>query len=177
MTVATAQRQPPTATQHAIGVAPGLPVLIRPACHADIAAVRQFLVGLSPESSYRRFFTGLGRIPDEFVRRLVGVDHDRRDALVALAGDSVVALADYTLLADGPDAAELGVVVADGWQRHGLGPRLVTELVAMAQGRGVTRLRAHTLAENARVARLLRRRWPNARPTREDTVLIWDLPL
>jgi acetyltransferase len=151
--------------------------VLRPACHTDVDGVRQFLDGLSLESSYRRFFTGLGRIPNEFVRRLVDVDHDRREALVAVAGHTVVALADYAVLAGSLDTVEVGVVVADRWQRRGLGPRLVEELMATARGRGLTRLRAHTLAENARVARLLRRRWPNAQPTREDTLLIWDLPI
>jgi GNAT superfamily N-acetyltransferase len=146
-------------------------------CPTDVGIVRLFLAGLSPESSYRRFFTGLGRIPDRIVRRIVDVDHDQREALVAVAAGAVVALADYARLAGAPDAAELGVVVADDWQRCGLGPQLVGELLALAHDRGVTRLRAHTLAENARIARLLRRRWPAARPEREDTLLVWDLPL
>jgi ribosomal protein S18 acetylase RimI-like enzyme len=156
--------------------APATPILrcVRP---DDVEDVRRFLAGLSLESSYRRFFTGIGRIPDRFVRRFVDVDHDRREAMVAVAGDDVVGLADYALLGGGREAAEFGVVVADGWQRRGLGPRLVTELLALADGRGVTTVRVHVLAENARVQRLLHRRWPAARPTLEDNLLIWDLPL
>jgi GNAT superfamily N-acetyltransferase len=201
MTVATAQRQARTGTPAAAtpdGTRPGAalvadvlladglvadvlvadtPVWLRSVCPTDAAGVRLFLAGLSLESSYRRFFTGLGRIPDRFVRRLVEVDHERREALVAVAGGAVVALADYALLADCPGAAEIGVVVADGWQRRGLGPHLVGTLLAVAQARGVTQVRAHTLAENARVARLLRRRWPTARPELEDSQLIWELPL
>jgi GNAT superfamily N-acetyltransferase len=151
--------------------------LIRPTCPADIESVRTFLTGLSVESSYRRFFTGLGRIPDRFVRQLVDVDHERRECLVALAGEDVIALADYALLAGSPQTAELGVVVADAWQRQRLGPYLAGRLLAVAYARGVRQLRAHTLAENARVARLLRRQWPTARPIREDTLLVWHLPL
>jgi acetyltransferase len=158
--------------------AAGPAAVIRPACRLDVGAVREFLRGLSTESSYRRFFTGLGRIPDGFVRRLMDIDHDRREALVVVAGDgAVVALADYTVLTGRPDTAEFGVVVADGWQRHGLGPRLLEELMAIARSRGISRMRAHSLADNARVARLLRRRWPEAKPEREDTLLIWDLTL
>lgn len=152
-------------------------ILIRPACPADTESVRRFLTGLSVESSYRRFFTGLGRIPDRFVRQLVDVDHARREALVAVAGEAVVALADYALVAGCPQTAELGVVVADAWQRRGLGPELLGRLLTVAHGRGVRQLRAHTLAENARVARLLRRHWPTARPEREETLLVWHLPL
>jgi GNAT superfamily N-acetyltransferase len=159
-----------------VGSGAAAPIL-RCVCSGDVEDVRRFLAGLSVESSYRRFFTGIGRIPDRLVRRLIDVDHDRREAMVAVAGDDVVALADYALLAGGRDAAEFGVVVADDWQRRGLGPRLVTELLTLAGCRGVTTVRVHALAENARVQRLLHRRWPTARPTREDNLLIWDLTL
>ncbi|MEN3360110.1 MAG: hypothetical protein V7637_4092 [Mycobacteriales bacterium] len=152
-------------------------ILIRPTCPADIESVRRFLTELSAESSYRRFFTGLGRIPDRFVRQLVDVDHERRESLVALAGEDVIAVADYALVAGSPRTAELGVVVADAWQRRGLGQHLLDRLLAVAHARGVRQLRAHTLAENARVARLLRRRWPAARPAREETLLVWHLPI
>jgi GNAT superfamily N-acetyltransferase len=158
-------------------VPPGIRTLIRPTSCADVERVRQFLTGLSAESSYRRFFTGLGRVPERFVRQLVEVDHERREALVVLAGEAVIALADYALLAGCPGSAELGVVVADGWQRRGLGQQLVGHLLAVAHTRGVTQLRAHTLAENIRVARMIRRRWPAARPERDEALLIWQLPL
>jgi len=151
--------------------------LVRPAGAEDADPTRAFLAGLSLESSYRRFFTGVGRPSDRLVRRLVDVDHDRREALVAVAGAEIVGLADYALIAGRADVAEFGVVVADGWQRRGLGPRLVGELLAVAGDRGVVAMRAHTLADNARVARLLRRRWPAVRPVREDTLLVWELPL
>jgi acetyltransferase len=152
-------------------------VLMRPVCPTDTPGVRLLLAGLSAESSYRRFFTGLGRISDRLVSRLVDVDHDRRESLVAVVDATIVALADYAVLAACPDTIEIGVVVADAWQRRRIGPLLVGELLALAQRRGAARLRAHTLAENARIARLLRQRWPAARPEREDTLLVWDLPL
>jgi GNAT superfamily N-acetyltransferase len=158
-------------------VVPEAVVAVRPAGPGDTERARRFFDGLSLESSYRRFFTGIGRLPDRFIQRLVVVDHDRREAFVAVVGDDIVALADYALLAGCRDTAEFGVVVADGWQRRGLGPRLVTELLAVAESRGVTAVRAHTLAENGRVLKLLQRRWPAARPEREDTLLIWQLPL
>jgi hypothetical protein len=38
-------------------------------------------------------------------------------------------------------------------------------------------LRAHTLPDNARVARILRRRWPDGAPRFADGTLVWELPL
>jgi GNAT superfamily N-acetyltransferase len=152
-------------------------ILIRATCPADIECVRRFFTELSVESSYRRFFTGLGRIPERFVRQFVEVDHKQRAALVAVAGEQVIALADYALVGGTPSTAEIGVVVADRWQRLGLGQYLLGQLLSLAYDQGVRQLRAHALAENARVARLLRRRWPTARPVREDTLLLWHLPI
>jgi hypothetical protein len=150
-----------------------VPVL-RPYGPQDPAAVRAFLGGLSLDSAYRRFFTGIGSPPSAtLVRRLTAVTPGRAIVLAVTAA-GVVGLAD-SVIADG--VVELGVVVADGWQRRGLGWPLCVEALRPALEAGVPTLRAHTLPDNARVARMLRRRWPDARPCFEDGTLIWDLPL
>jgi ribosomal protein S18 acetylase RimI-like enzyme len=143
---------------------------------ADRAAVRSFLAGLSLESAYRRFFTGLGSPSSTLVRHFVEVDHDRREAVVAVRDGEVVGLADCTRLADG-ETVEVGVVVADRWQRRALGPRLVRTVLAAARDRGARQVRLHALVENDRVARLVRRSWPGGSPTRDGAVLVWDLVL
>jgi GNAT superfamily N-acetyltransferase len=150
-------------------------VEMRPVTPADHSAVRAFLAGLSLSSAYRRFFTGIGSPSSTLVRRLVEVDHDRRSALLALAGGEVVGLADTAIV----DAAtvELGVVIADRWQRRGLGPRLIAAALEPAIARGCTTLLAHTLPDNTRVARLVRRRWPGADPSWDGDCLVWTLPL
>jgi GNAT superfamily N-acetyltransferase len=159
----------------AVGAPPEL-VEIRPAGPGDREAVRAFLAGLSLDSGYRRFFTGIGSPSAALVGRLVDVDHDRRETVLGLVGPEVVGLADCARLADGC-TVELGVVVADAWQRLGLGPRLARAVLDLAVARGATALRVHALADNARVARMLRRRWPDHSPTRDDATLVWDLPL
>jgi GNAT superfamily N-acetyltransferase len=150
---------------------------IRPVEPGDAAALRAFLEGLSPDTVYRRFFTGFGKVAGRFVDGLVCLDHVRREALVAVAGGEVIGFADYAVLTEAADVVEFGVVVADRWQRHGIGPALTRDLLGLAAGRGARTVRAHTLAENARAAKMLRRRWPTGRPVRDGTLLIWDLPL
>ena len=153
------------------------PVLaVRPVTPADRAAVHGFLAGLSLDSAYRRFFAGLGSPSSALVRQLVEVDHDRREAVLARWGDQVVGLADCTRL-DGGVTVELGVVVADRWQRRGLGPRLARTVLELAIARGARTVRMHALAENDRVARLIRRSWPDAVPARDATVLAWEQAL
>jgi acetyltransferase len=159
----------------AIAAVPG--VLLRDARPEDGAAVRDFLSGLSLDSAYRRFFTGIGSPPSGgLVRRLVEADPDRRTVVLAIAGAEVVGLADTTVVDDG-QAVELGVVLADRWQRRGLGWQLCAAALIPALTRGVPLLRAHTLPDNARVAKILRRRWPDGAPRFVDGTLIWELPL
>jgi ribosomal protein S18 acetylase RimI-like enzyme len=160
----------------AIGALIAEPVDIRPVRPADLPAVHAFLVGLSLDSAYRRFFTGLGSPSTAFVRQFVEVDHDSRETLLALLGDEVVGMADCARQAD-RRTVELGVVVADGWQRRGLGPRLAREALDLAAARGATTLLVHALADNARVPRMLRRRWPDSPPASEHGTLVWYLPL
>ena len=50
---------------------------------------------LSRETVYRRFHAPLHRLPAETVRRLVEVDHDLREAVVAEVGGEVVGVARY----------------------------------------------------------------------------------
>jgi GNAT superfamily N-acetyltransferase len=152
-------------------------VLLRDARPEDCAAVRDFLSGLSLDSAYRRFFTGIGSPPSgALVRRLVEADPDRRTVVLAIAGAEVVGVADTTLVDDGR-AVELGVVLADRWQRRGLGWQLCAAALTPALSRGVPVLRAHTLPDNARVAKILRRRWPDSAGRFEDGTLVWELPL
>jgi hypothetical protein len=69
------------------------------------------------------------------------------------------------------------VVVADRWQRRGLGWPLCAAALGPALARGVPVLRAHTLPDNARVAKILRRHWPDGAPRFDDGTLVWELPL
>ena len=57
---------------------------------------------LSPETIYRRFHAPLRRPPVHAVPRLVSVDHDLREALVAVVGDDVVGVARYDRSATDP---------------------------------------------------------------------------
>src|SRR5829696_5647359 len=148
---------------------------LRAADADDEDAVRAFLGGLSPDSAYRRFFTGIGPQPVTLARRLVQIRPDRV-AMLALAGAEVVGVAD-TALVDGGRAVELGVVLADGWQRRGLGWPLCRAALEPALALGAETLVAHTQPDNARVARMLRRQWPDGRPRLDDGTYVWALPL
>ena len=80
--------------------------------------------------------------------------------VVVIARHGAVCVGLGALAAGGSGPCELGVVVEDAWQRHGVGTRLVAALVAEARRRGITQIRADVLGEDAFIAGLLRRVGP-----------------
>lgn len=117
---------------------------------------------LSPESVYRRFFTLYTHPPAGALRQLADVDHDRRDAMVAVVGDEIVGVARYSALDGRPGEAEVAVVVEDAWQGRGLGRRLLDCATSLARLHGMTTLSATVLAENVPAIAMLRAAYPDA---------------
>lgn len=153
------------------------PVTFRPIAPDDLDRLRRFGCGLSPQTRYRRFLSGLRRLPEPTLRRLVEVDHVDREAVVALVGEELVGVARYERAAHDSGVADVAVVLADAWQGQGLGPRLLEALLERAARNGVRRLHATVLADNEPVRRLLRRRWPAVRPRWDGPLLDYELPL
>jgi len=142
----------------------------------DLDRVRRFYRGLSTDSVYNRFFTG-GQPGDAELRRLFDADPGARDVLTALAGRDVIGLVEGAASMDVPGAVEIGLVVADAWQGHGIGWRLIRAIVPPAAARGASIIQAHTLAENRRMARLMRRLCPDARPQLDGSLHTWLVPI
>jgi RimJ/RimL family protein N-acetyltransferase len=149
---------------------------IRPLRPDDIDRVQRFFGRLSLDSAYRRFFTG-GRPGDMELRRLFNAEPGTRDALLALAGGEVVGLAEGTPNRRLPEMVEIGVVVADAWQHNGIGLSLVRTLTHYAAARGALAVRADTQADNYRMARIMRRLWPDTRPQLDGPLHTWCVPV
>jgi RimJ/RimL family protein N-acetyltransferase len=128
---------------------------VRPIEPGDTEALRRMFYRLSADTVYRRFFRPIHEPSASVLRYLCAVDHDRRDALVAVdpAGE-VIAVARYDRLGDS-DEAEVAVVVEDAWQGHGIGSRLVRKLGALAESRGLQVFTATMLGDNRAAAKLL----------------------
>ena len=129
----------------------GTLVRIRPIASADAELIREFVRSLSLETRYLRFMTAVNELSPQMVDRLTGIDHRRDAALIAVVGDGgvecVVAVARYALDVDG-ESCDFAIVVADDWQGHGLGRRLLTLLIETAAARGLKRIAGDVLAVN-----------------------------
>jgi GNAT superfamily N-acetyltransferase len=145
--------------------------LIRPVTPADEAVLHDFFAALSVESRYLRFFAPV--TPSCGLLDLMAGKPAHVDAIVAVADGVIVGhamAADRPAAGDpghpgrpgGPRATDVGVVVADAWQRRGVGAALMRALIGRAQARGVTALAMDVLPGNRRVLAMIAGHWPDA---------------
>ena len=137
-------------------------VATRPVQPDDRVLFRRLWPRLSRDTVYRRFHSPLHGLPSETLDRLVTVDHERREAVVAVVGGEVVGVARYDRSPADPDTAEFAILVEDAWHGMGLGRQLLVELVDLAASRGVRTLTATVQRDNDRVIGLIRRLLPGS---------------
>jgi GNAT superfamily N-acetyltransferase len=123
----------------------------------DARCVREFLERLSPETRHRRFLSPMPRITEAVVEHFTFYDPRERLVLAATApgtgGEEVVGLADVSLGNTG--VAEIGLVVDEEHQCHGIGRLLSEAIASLALSRGATHLKAEMLDSNPAVLKLL----------------------
>jgi GNAT superfamily N-acetyltransferase len=154
-----------------------IPVATRPVRPDDLNRFCALWSRLSPETIYRRFHSPVRRLPPAVAHHLVEVDHDRREALVAVVGDDVVGVARYDRSPGDPTTAEFAVLVEDAWQGVGLGRQLLLEITELAARRGVRTVAASVQADNDRMLHLIRRLLPAPRLRVDASVYEISSPL
>jgi GNAT superfamily N-acetyltransferase len=154
---------------------------IRPVDPAQQAALSDFFAALSVETRYRRFFAPVR--PSHGLLDLLSGRPANVDAIVAVADGVIVG---HAMAADRPEdhrepcgsrATDIGVVVADGWQRRGVGAALMRALVIRAQARGVTSLAMDVLPGNRQVLAMIIGHWPDAAIAHSPDSLDIRIPL
>ena len=144
----------------------GLAIAIRPARTAELPALGDFFAGLSVQSRYLRFFSPITPGP-ALLNLLCGGD-GTTDAVLATRDGVIIG---HGMAADrsgpcGTPTTDIGVVVADAWQRQGLGSALVRALITGAQVRGVTTVTMDVMHGNDRALAMIKGHWPAARARR-----------
>jgi acetyl coenzyme A synthetase (ADP forming)-like protein len=130
----------------------GSTLRLRATTPADEGALVEFFGRLSPESLHLRF-QGAVRVDGRLVARFLRGDGSESLSLVGELADEggasrVIALGTYVRLRD-PARAEVAFVVADAFQRRGIGTRLLERLASHARAEGIERFVAQVLPENA----------------------------
>jgi CBS domain-containing protein/GNAT superfamily N-acetyltransferase len=136
-------------------------VAIRPIRPDDAPRLQDSFVRMSAQTIYDRFLGFRKGLPDPDARYLTNLDYERHMALVAtidLDGeDTIIGVARYHVLDDDPDCAEFAIVIADSFQRQGLGSWLMKRLLEYAQQRGLRSLLGLTHLHNNRLLRFVQR--------------------
>lgn len=135
----------------------GTAVTIRPIRPEDEGLEQEFVRNLSDESRYHRFRETVRELSPRMLSHFTRVDYDRHMALIAVGerdGHEIqIGVARYVAGSD-RQRCEFAIVIADGWQRKGLGTRLMQALMAAARGAGMREMYGEVLAGNYRMLRL-----------------------
>ena len=129
----------------------GSSVAIRPIRPEDAEIEREFVTSLSPAAKYMRFMSTLNELTPAMVAHFTQIDYDREMALIAVvpegAGERQIGVCRYAVDADDL-SCEFALVIAEPWQRRGLGRHLMERLIEVARAQPETHERPDILCEH-----------------------------
>ena len=163
----------------------GAPWVIRPIRPEDAEALQAFIRDLSERSRYMRFVSMMRELTPRMLARYTQVDYHRELALVATTRvpnpanrghpqEIIIGLAHYLRNPDG-QGAEYALVIADDWQRKGLGPNLMGMLIEAAREQQLAYIDGIVLAGNRPMLTLMTRLGFKIDPEPDDPSLrrVW----
>ena len=135
----------------------GLDVRLRLTRPNDRVCLRGFLERLRPETRQRRFLSPMPRVPESVVDHFTFYDPRERLVLAATTlgegGEEVLGLGDVSFADTG--VAEIGLVVDEDHQSHGIGKLLTEAIASLALARAASHLKAEMLDSSPAVLKLL----------------------
>jgi acetyltransferase len=147
-------------------------ITIRPIRPEDAEMEQEFVKSLSEESKYYRFMDTLRELTPAMLVRFTQIDYDREMALIATLpgkGEKIVQIgvARYVTNPDG-ETVEFALAVADDWQMHGVGRKLMTSLIDVARQKGFRAIVGDVLTMNSKMFRLMTTLGFTVQPHHED---------
>lgn len=129
----------------------GTPAKLRPIRPEDEPLVQEMFQNLSKESLYYRFFGYVPQVTHEFLTRYTQNDYDREVAIITeieQAGKKKM-IGVVRIIADAWDeGAEYAILIADAWQKQGLGSILTDFILEIARDKGIHKIYASVLSTN-----------------------------
>ena len=132
----------------------GVPFVVRPIRPEDEPGVAAFHASLSARTVRARYGSDLAlaeRTAHERLTRICFVDYDREIALVAeapgTAGPEIAGVVRLSRV-HATDDKQLTLVIADAWQRRGIGTQMVRSAIAVARKEGTERVLAQMSPDN-----------------------------
>jgi acetyltransferase len=129
----------------------GKKVTLRHITPGDAVIEQKFVRKLSAQSRYMRFHGTIKELNKKDLARFTNPDPHNEEALIILykgeKDEEEVGVARFVIDPDG-NGCEFAVVVADEWQKHGLGEKLMQALISHANSRGIKRIHGSVLKNN-----------------------------
>jgi acetyltransferase len=156
-------------------LASGLDVVIRPIKPEDAGIEQDFIRNLSDQSRFFRFMRAMQELTPDMLARFTQIDYDREMAFVALKkGPKGMVEFGVARYVTNPDwsSAEFALVVADEYQRKGVGTKLMQALMSTAKNRGLKILEGEILEQNRPMRSLVKKLGFIEEPIPEDPQVV-----
>jgi acetyltransferase len=140
-------------------LADGTKLTLRHIAPTDANREQSFVHGLSAQSSYLRFHGTIKELSKKELKTFTEPDSRNAVALIVLhsgeSGEEEIGVARYVI---DPDRAncEFAIVVADAWQKRGIGKRLMNALISHLQTSGVKQISGSVLKSNSAMLKFIK---------------------
>ncbi|MGX5837012.1 bifunctional acetate--CoA ligase family protein/GNAT family N-acetyltransferase [Aeromonas piscicola] len=155
-------------------------VLLRPIRPEDEPAHKQFVLKVSDEDRYKRFFADVGELGHEELARMTQIDYDREMAFVAVGQDGAFnqQILGVVRAISNPDQsdAEFAILVRSDLKGLGLGKLMMEKIVRYARERGIGQLSGMTMPSNRGMINLAKQLGFKIDIQLEDGVVNMELP-
>lgn len=155
-------------------------VLLRPIRPEDEPAHKQFVLKVSDEDRYKRFFADVGELGHEELARMTQIDYDREMAFVAVGQDGAFSqqILGVVRAISNPDLsdAEFAILVRSDLKGLGLGKLMMEKIARYARERGIGQLSGMTMPSNRGMINLAKRLGFKIDIQLEDGVVNMELP-
>ena len=140
-------------------LADGTKLTLRHIASTDADREQAFVHGLSPQSRYLRFHGTLKDLSKKELKRFTEPDSRNEVALIVLrsreTGEEEIGVARYVIDSDRANC-EFAIVVADTWQKRGIGTRLMNALISHLQASGVKQISGSVLKSNSAMRKFIK---------------------
>jgi len=140
-------------------LADGVRLTLRHIAPTDAAREQAFVHGLSLQSSYLRFHGTIKDLSKKDLKKFTEPDSRYAVAMIVLrsgeTGEEEIGVARYVI---DPDRAncEFAIVVADTWQKRGIGTRLMNALIRHLQVNGVKQISGFVIKSNSAMRKFVK---------------------
>jgi acetyltransferase len=137
----------------------GTKLTLRHIAATDFDREQAFVRGLSAQSSYLRFHGTIKDLSKKDLDKFTNPDSQNAVALIVLCSgetnEEEIGVARYVIDPGGANC-EFAIVVADKWQKRGIGTRLMNALIRHLQASGVKRISGTVLKRNSAMRKFVK---------------------